>query len=82
MRHLFRPPADAGLLALPWDQPLEEWDEELLLHVPQRGISRHPVRFVASDGAVFALKEIAEPLARQEYALLGEFQAEGCRPSR
>ena len=79
MRYLFRPPADAGagLLTLPWDQPLEEWDEELLLHVPQRGISRHPVRFVASDGAVFALKEIAEPLARHEYALLGEFEAEG-----
>ncbi|MBM7805411.1 hypothetical protein JOD57_001248 [Geodermatophilus bullaregiensis] len=79
MRYLFRPPGTDGarLLALPWDQPLEEWDPGLLLEVPQRGISRHVVRFVAEQGAVFALKEIAEPLARHEYALLGEFEAEG-----
>jgi hypothetical protein len=79
MRFLFRPPAaDAtGLLALPWDQPLEDWDPALLLEVPQRGISRHVVRFVASGGCVFALKEINERLARHEYALLGDFQEEG-----
>ncbi|MEI4272687.1 DUF4032 domain-containing protein [Klenkia sp. LSe6-5] len=79
MRYLFRPPATeaAALLTLPWEQPLAEWDPELLLEVPQRGISRHVVRFVAAEGAVFALKEIAEPLARKEYALLGEFVEEG-----
>lgn len=79
MRYLFRPPATeaAGLLSLPWHQPLEEWDEDLLLEVPQRGISRHVVRFTASEGRVFALKEIAEPLARHEYALLAEFEGEG-----
>ncbi|MDK3256017.1 DUF4032 domain-containing protein [Blastococcus capsensis] len=79
MRYLFRPPAtDAtGLLALPWHQPLEEWDDEHLLDVPQRGISRHVVRFVAVEGRVYALKEIAEPLARHEYALLAQFEAEG-----
>src|SRR3954449_4450159 len=79
MRFLFRPPAaDAtGLLALPWDTPLEQWDPVLLLEVPQRGISRHVVRFVASNGRVFALKEIHERLARKEYALLGEFEEEG-----
>ncbi|WP_036334050.1 MULTISPECIES: DUF4032 domain-containing protein [Modestobacter] len=79
MRYLFRPPATeaAGLLSLPWHQPLEEWDEALLLEVPQRGISRHVVRFTASEGRVFALKEIAEPLARHEYALLAEFEGEG-----
>ncbi len=79
MRFLFRPPAaDAtGLLSLPWDEPLEQWDPALLLEVPQRGISRHVVRFVASNGHVFALKEIHERLARKEYALLGEFQEEG-----
>ena len=79
MRFLFRPPAaDAtGLLSLPWDQPLEQWDPALLLEVPQRGISRHVVRFVAHDGHVFALKEINERLARHEYRLLGEFQEEG-----
>ena len=79
MRFLFRPPAaDAtGLLSLPWDRPLAEWEPELLLEVPQRGISRHVVRFVATGGHVFALKEISERLARHEYALLGEFQEEG-----
>jgi Domain of unknown function (DUF4032)/Lipopolysaccharide kinase (Kdo/WaaP) family len=79
MRYLFRPPAtDAtGLLSLPWDQPLEEWDEELLLDVPSRGISRHVVRFVAVEDRVFALKEIDERLARHEYALLAQFESEG-----
>ncbi len=79
MRFLFRPPAaDAtGLLSLPWDQPLADWDPRLLLEVPQRGISRHVVRFVANGGHVFALKEINERLARHEYALLGEFEEEG-----
>jgi Domain of unknown function (DUF4032)/Lipopolysaccharide kinase (Kdo/WaaP) family len=79
MRFLFRPPAaDAtGLLALPWSRPLEQWDPSLLMEVPQRGISRHVVRFVASNGHVFALKEIHERLARKEYALLGEFEEEG-----
>src|SRR5688500_18617121 len=79
MRFLFRPPAAeaTGLLTLPWDRPLAEWDPGLLLEVPQRGISRHVVRFVASGGHVFALKEINERLARHEYRLLGEFEEEG-----
>ncbi|WP_138732847.1 DUF4032 domain-containing protein [Modestobacter excelsi] len=79
MRYLFRPPAAeaAGLLALPWHQPLEDWDPDLLLEVPQRGISRHIVRFTVSEGRVYALKEINESLARHEYALLAEFEAEG-----
>jgi hypothetical protein len=79
MRFLFRPPAaDAtGLLSLPWDRPLVDWDPALLMEVPQRGISRHEVRFVASGGHVFALKEIHERLARHEYRLLGEFEEEG-----
>jgi hypothetical protein len=79
MRFLFRPPAAeaTGLLSLPWDRPLAEWDPALLLEVPQRGISRHVVRFVATGGRVFALKEISERLARHEYSLLSEFEGEG-----
>jgi hypothetical protein len=79
MRYLFRPTATRAtkLLELPWHQPLEEWDPALLLDVPQRGISRHVVRFVASEGRVYALKEIDERLARHEYALLSQFEAEG-----
>ncbi len=79
MRYLFRPPAtdSAGLLTLPFHLPLEQWDPELLLEVPQRGISRHVVRFTTQGGHVYALKEIPERLARHEYALLGRFEEEG-----
>jgi hypothetical protein len=79
MRFLFRPPAAeaTGLLSLPWDRPLADWDPGLVLEVPQRGISRHVVRFVATSGHVFALKEINERLARHEYALLSQFEEEG-----
>ena len=79
MRFVFSPPAQtaAGLLSLPWDQPLEEWDDERLQEIPQRGLSRHVVRFVAEEGEVFALKEIPERLARREYSLLRRLNAEG-----
>src|SRR5919205_4080579 len=72
MHFVFSPPADAaaGLLTLPWDQPLEDWEDERLTEIPQRGLSRHVVRFVAESGEVFALKEISERLARREYSLL------------
>jgi hypothetical protein len=69
---VFNPPAEAvaGLLALPWDRPLEEWSDDLLTEIPQRGISRHVVRFIAEGGEVFALKELPERLARREYTVL------------
>jgi hypothetical protein len=72
MHFVFSPPAEAaaGLLTLPWDQPLEDWADERLTDIPQRGLSRHVVRFVAEAGEVFALKEIDERLARREYSLL------------
>lgn len=72
MHFVFSPPAEAaaGLLSLPWDEPLEDWEDERLTEIPQRGISRHVVRFVAEGGEVFALKEIPERLARHEYTLL------------
>lgn len=72
MRFVFSPPADeaAGLLTLPFDQPLEDWQDPRLVEVRQRGISRHVVRFVADSGELFALKSISERLARREYAML------------
>jgi hypothetical protein len=72
MRFVFSPPATevAGLLTLPWEQPLEDWRDERLVEIRQRGISRHVVRFVAQDGELFALKSISENLARREYRLL------------
>lgn len=79
MRFIFRPPAAqaAGLLSLPWHQPLAEWADDRILEVAHRGISRHVVRFVEEDGHVYALKEIEERLARREYRLLGELEAMG-----
>jgi Domain of unknown function (DUF4032)/Lipopolysaccharide kinase (Kdo/WaaP) family len=79
VRFIFRPPAGhaSGLLPLPWDRPLEQWPDEQLIEVAHRGISRHVVRFIESDGYVFALKEIDERLARREYRLLGELEAMG-----
>ena len=72
MRFVFSPPADAaaGLLTLPWDQPLADWHDERLVEIRQRGISRHVVRFVADSGELYALKSISERLARREYHLL------------
>jgi hypothetical protein len=72
VRFVFTPPADhaAGLLSLPWSQPLAEWQDERLVEIRQRGISRHVVRFVYDDGVLYALKELRERLARREYRVL------------
>ena len=72
MRFVFSPPADeaAGLLTLPFDEPLEQWQDEWLIEIRQAGQSRHVVRFVADGGVLYALKSISERLARREYRLL------------
>jgi hypothetical protein len=72
MRYVFRPPADVatGLLTLPWQLPLEEWEDERLVEIRHRGTSRHVVRFVEEMGRLYALKEMHEVLARREYRLL------------
>ena len=41
-----------------------------------RGISRHVVRFVEYDGALYALKELPERLAWREYRLLRALRSE------
>jgi hypothetical protein len=72
VRFVFSPPAAqaAGLLSLPWTEPLEEWQDERLVEIRQRGISRHVVRFVSDNGTLYALKSLSERLARREYRLL------------
>ncbi|MGN6246046.1 MAG: DUF4032 domain-containing protein [Motilibacteraceae bacterium] len=64
---------DQGLLDLPWSTPLEEWPEDHLVALP-RGISRHVVRFARISGRVYAIKEIAERPASNEYRLLRQLQ--------
>ncbi|MGB9376914.1 MAG: DUF4032 domain-containing protein [Mycobacteriales bacterium] len=72
MRFLFVPPADetVGLLDLPWQEPLEQWTDDRLVEVRQRGLHRHVVRFVSEAGGVYALKEMSERLVRREYRIL------------
>src|SRR5260370_2053502 len=72
MKCVSPPPADnaAGLLTVPWSEPLADWQDERLVEIRQRGISRHVVRFVYDDGTLYALKELSERLARREYRLL------------
>ncbi len=68
--------ARAELLTLPWDTPLEEWVDGRLVEVA-RGPSRHVVRFVAMEGALYALKELPERLAHHEYDMLRMMADEG-----
>ena len=42
-----------------------------------RGISRHVVRFVDYDGALYALKELPERPARREWTLLRRLEGQG-----
>jgi hypothetical protein len=72
VRFVFSPPAAeaTGLLTLPWTEPLEDWKDERLVEIRQRGISRHVVRFASDNGVLYALKSISERLARREYRLL------------
>jgi tRNA A-37 threonylcarbamoyl transferase component Bud32 len=65
-----------SFLDLPWEQPLEEW-ESLRLVTLIRGISRHVVRFVEYDGALYALKELADRPARREWTLLRRLEGQG-----
>ena len=60
---------NTGLLDLPYGLPLAEWDESLIVHVP-RGISRHTVRFIETDGEIFAVKEATDRFVLREHSLL------------
>ena len=57
------------LIGLPFDVPLAEWPDELIVYVP-RGISRHLVRFVQVGGEVFAVKEATDRFVLREHTLL------------
>ncbi len=64
---------DPALVRLPWDVPLEEWGDDLVLPLP-RGLSRHVVRFVRVGEHTCAVKETDELIARKEYHLLRDLQ--------
>jgi tRNA A-37 threonylcarbamoyl transferase component Bud32 len=66
---LFARPGHPTFLDLPWDTPLESWQNERIVQVV-RGISRHVVRFVDYHGRLYALKELPRRYAEREYRLL------------
>lgn len=72
-----------GLLALPWEQPLGNWAAP---DVPLRdlpvGPSRHLVRFVESDGELWALKELPPRIAKREYDVLRTLEDMGLNAVR
>jgi len=65
-----------SFLDLPWDTPLEDWQSQRLVNLI-RGISRHIVRFVEYDGALYALKELPARPAHREWALLRTLEGHG-----
>ena len=70
----FRVPS-TDLLLLPWLEPLEQWDATV---VPIRdvpvGPSRHLVRFVEADRALWALKVLPLSVATREYDVLRDLE--------
>ena len=64
------------LVRLPWNLPLEQWDDEHVIPLP-RGLSRHVVRFVRVGEHTCAVKETDELIARREYHLLRDLQRLG-----
>jgi hypothetical protein len=67
---------EPALVTLPWNVPLEEWDDRLMVNLP-RGISRHVVRIVRVGSKVLAVKETRERMALGEYSLLRNLQRLG-----
>lgn len=67
---------DPAIIALPWSQPLEEWDEQYVVPLP-RGLSRHVVRIIRLRERTYAVKETVEEIAFREYRLLRDLQRLG-----
>ena len=67
-----------GLVALPWDRPLSEW---VVPDVPLRdiavGMSRHLVKFVDADDALWAVKDMPPRVAVKEYEVLRQLEDMG-----
>ena len=68
----------AGLLDLPWEQPLGSWNAggHRFRELPV-GPSRHLVRFLVSGGLVYALKELPDDTAEREFRVLRHLEEAG-----
>ncbi len=67
---------DPAILTLPWDTPLEQWPDEVVVPLP-RGLSRHVVRIVRLGSNVYAVKETNDDIAFREYRMLRDLQRMG-----
>jgi tRNA A-37 threonylcarbamoyl transferase component Bud32 len=67
--------ASPGLLALPWLEPLGQWQDDAAdFRELDVGPSRHLVRFVQADGVTYALKELPGRVAGKEYRVLRDLE--------
>ena len=67
-----------GLYDLPWERPLAAWTDDVArFRALDVGPSRHLVRFVEADGALFALKEEPIEIARREFEVLRHLEDGG-----
>ncbi len=62
-------PGHPDFLDLPWPTPLPDWDLPSLVELP-KGISRHTVRFIETTQGLYAIKELPERAARNDYDVL------------
>jgi uncharacterized protein DUF4032/lipopolysaccharide kinase (Kdo/WaaP) family protein len=74
--HLVASRPDPALVRLPWDTPLADWSDDLVVPLP-RGLSRHIVRIVRVGERTYAVKETQEEMAFREYRLLRDLQRLG-----
>ena len=66
-----------SLVELPWEAPLAEWPSDLAFRELPVGPSRHLVRFLVADGALYALKELPIGVGRREYDVLLRLESAG-----
>ena len=62
-------PGHPDFLDLEWSRPINSWDGDRLVELPT-GVHRHPVRFVAYEDRIYAVKELPLHLAHHEYDML------------
>jgi Domain of unknown function (DUF4032) len=69
-------PGHPDFLDLPWHESVTTWQSPRLLTLP-KGISRHEVRFLAYDDAIYVVKELPMRAARREYEVLSTLAGAG-----
>ena len=60
-------------LDLDWTQSVVDWESPRLVALP-KGISRHEVRFVTYEHGLYAIKEMPQRAARNDYQVLRELE--------